>query len=95
MIPNDLLSYNNFIFMTLEWPVCEKRKGNQVKKHDISHCFRLGRKGWQGKVGKDIKKRIVKKVWQGYAEAARGLGVLVEVGFSLIPVNQGVWGGKN
>ena len=25
-------------------------------------------------------------------EAARGLGVLVEVGFSLIPVNQGVWG---
>ena len=26
-------------------------------------------------------------------EAARGLGVLVEVGFSLIPVNQGVWGG--
>ena len=26
------------------------------------------------------------------AEAARGLGVLVEVGFSLSPVNQGVWG---
>ena len=28
-----------------------------------------------------------------FTEAARGLGVLVEVGFSLIPVNQGVWGG--
>ena len=27
-----------------------------------------------------------------FPEAARGLGVLVEVGFSLIPVNQGVWG---
>ena len=26
------------------------------------------------------------------SEAARGLGVLVEVGFSLIPPNQGVWG---
>ena len=26
------------------------------------------------------------------SEAARGLGVLVEVGFSLILVNQGVWG---
>ena len=26
-------------------------------------------------------------------EVARGLGVLVEVGFSLIPVNEGVWGG--
>ena len=27
------------------------------QEHDISHCFRLERKGWQGKEGKDIEEQ--------------------------------------
>ena len=36
---------------------------------------------------------MIKSLKYSMPEAARGLGVLVEVGFSLIPVNQGVKGG--
>ena len=46
--------------------VRQGRKGQQGKEHDISHCFRLERKGWRGKEGKDNKEMIVKKECQGY-----------------------------
>ena len=44
----------------LQWPVCEERKGYQGKEHDISHCFRLRRKGKDGKEGKDSEERMAR-----------------------------------
>ena len=35
--------------------LCEERKGYQGKEHDISHCLRLERKGWQGRKGQPGK----------------------------------------
>ena len=37
----------------LQWPVFEKRKRYQGKEHDISYCFRLGRKRQGGEARKE------------------------------------------